>query len=438
MPASKVDSTLHGGGLLASHPEIIGSRRAGRKRVHWPIGLFLITLVVPWVFYFGPLRMSVYRIVLLLMLLPSIVMWLAGKAGRVRIADIAVLLYAFWATLSLSMNHGFDGVIQSAGIVFIETVGPYLLARCYVRSADDFYAVVRLLFGIVLFLLPFALFEFVSGQNVSRQLSGLILPTYPDEMEGRLDLTRVQSVFEHAILFGVFTGSILALVYVVLGFRKRFLSRFVMGGIVAVTSILSISAGPLIALVVQVFLLGWNGLLSAMRSRWVLLIALAAAVVLVIELVANRSAMDIFVSFFLFDSSSYWFRKLIWMYGVESVQNHPLFGTGMSEWDRPTWMASSIDNFWLFHAVRYGLPAAFLMQLAFFSVFLPVSFRKGLNPIQAEYRTGFLITMTAFFLVAWTVHFWGAAYVLFMFLMGSGVWLLDVQSNKRVVQVRNV
>ena len=114
--------------------------------------------------------MSVYRIVLLLMVLPCLGMWMAGKAGRIRIADIAVLLYSFWATLSLTVIHGLELSIQSSGIIFIETVGPYLLARCYIRDADDFYNVIQLLFRIVVLLLPFAVFEFVSGQNILREL----------------------------------------------------------------------------------------------------------------------------------------------------------------------------------------------------------------------------------------------------------------------------
>jgi O-antigen ligase len=200
-----------------------------------------------------------------------------------------------------------------------------------------------------------------------------------------------------------------------------------MTGIVAATSMLSVSSGPLTALVAQMFLVCWNGLLGALRFRWKLLIALVTAIVLLIEFVANRSVLDIFVSYFLFDPGSYWFRKVIWTYGTESVANHPIFGTGLNEWDRPVWMSSSIDNFWLFHAVRYGLPAAFLMPLAFFSIFLAVSRKKGLDRRQVEYRTGFLITMAAFFVVAWTVHFWDSAYVVFLFLMGSGVWMLDVK-----------
>src|SRR5262249_40946645 len=163
---------------------------------------------------------SVYRIVLLLMLLPCLVMWMAGKAGRIRIADIALLLYPIWATLSLSAIHGFELTVQSSGIIFIETLGPYLLARCYIRDADDLYNVVQLLFRIVVFvLLPFGILEFVSGQNVSRDLFAMILPTLTEAMPARLGLTRVQSVFDHPILFGVFTCSIFALVYLVLGYK---------------------------------------------------------------------------------------------------------------------------------------------------------------------------------------------------------------------------
>ena len=35
-----------------------------------------------------------------------------------------------------------------------------------------------------------------------------------------------------------------------------------------------------------------------------------------------------------------------------------------------------------------------------------------------------------FFFVGFTVHFWGPAYVWFMFLLGSGVWLLDAGSSE--------
>jgi hypothetical protein len=438
MQTGKVGSGFQASGLLGPRRRLLASQQ-GKTTINWPVALFLIALVVPWVFYFGTLRMAIYRIVLLVMILPCLVMWISGRAGRIRIADIALLLYSLWATVSLTVLHGIELSLQTSGIVFIETVGSYLLARCYIRDANDFYNVIKLLFRIVVFLLPFALFEFLSSQNVSREMFALILPTFTEAMPARMGLTRVQSVFDHPILFGVFTGSIVALVHLVLGYRMDLFQRFFMTGITAGTSILAVSSGPLIALIVQGFLLFWNGVLGAFKSRWKFLIFLLISISVTIEAVANRSLLDIVVSYFLFDPGSYWFRKIIWMYGTASVSNHPLFGTGLNEWERPEWMASSIDNFWLFHAVRYGLPAAFLMLLAFFSVFLAVSFKKGLDAKLSEYRTAFLITMTGFFVVAWTVHFWDAAYVIFLFLLGSGVWMLDVKPEQRSAsEVQNV
>jgi O-antigen ligase len=397
----------------------------------WPVFLFLSTLVVPWIIFIGPLRMSPYRIVLLAMVLPCLGMWMIGKAGHKRTADIALLLFWFWSALSFIVNNGLALTVEPIGIGFIETVGAYMLARCYIRDADDFCNVIQLLFGIVVLLLPFAIFEFVSGQNISRELFATIFPTLSEAMPGRMGLTRVQSVFDHPILFGMCTGSILALVHLVLGYQRGSFQRSFRTAIVAATALLSLSSGPVIMLASQVLLLTWNRLLRAIKMRWIILIGLVALMVLTIELVFNRSTMDIVVSYFLFDPGSYWFRKIIWQYGSASALNHPLFGLGMNQWERPEWMGSSIDDLWLFFAVRYGLPAAFLMLLTFFSICLTVGFKKGLDAKLIEYRTAFLITMTAFFLIQWTVHFWDASYVLFLFMMGSGVWMLDVEPKER-------
>ena len=138
-------------------------------------------------------------------------------------------------------------------------------------------------------------------------------------------------------------------------------------------------------------------------------------------MVANRSALNIIVSFLVFETASYWYRTLIWTYGSETVLNHPLFGVGLNDWERPAWMpAASIDNFWLYLAIRAGLPAAFLMLLAFLWIYLAVSLKKGLEGRLVEYRTGFLISMTGFFLVGWT----GA-------LLGCGLCSLSLPDGQR-------
>ena len=93
-------------------------------------------------------------------------------------------------------------------------------------------------------------------------------------------------------------------------------------------------------------------------------------------------------------------------------------------------MPPSIDDLCLLLAVKYGLAAPSFLLLALLSIFLQLGFKKGLDHRLDAYRTAFLITLTAFFIVAWTVSFWDAAYVLFLFLMGSGVWMLDVRSKE--------
>ena len=120
--------------------------------------------------------MSVYRIVLAVMILPCLKLWVSGKAGRIRTADVAVLLYCFWCMLSYFVNNG-AASIQTSGITFIETAGSYWLARCYIRGADDFYNMVRLLFRIVAFLLPFAIFQCVTGRNILLELFTAVMAT---------------------------------------------------------------------------------------------------------------------------------------------------------------------------------------------------------------------------------------------------------------------
>ena len=212
-------------------------------RLALPVTLFLVTLIVPWVIYLDALRMSVYRFVLIAMLLPCLLMWIYGKAGRLRLADFVLLLYTGWVAISLNENHALDEKAhsaQTAGIVFIETIGPYLLARCYIRDAASFRKMVRWLCWIVLFLLPFAVVEVVTGQDVLRELFAMISPVVElQEREVRLGLTRVVSVFEHPILYGVFTGSIVALVYLT---ERRM--RWLLAPAVAATSALALSAGP--------------------------------------------------------------------------------------------------------------------------------------------------------------------------------------------------
>ena len=126
------------GAISRARRHAISADRSGKKKLPWPARLFLAFLVVPWVVTVGPVSLSISRVILLAMILPCPSKWISGASGRMRVADIALLLFCLWSALSLVVVQGPTEAVKPAGILFVETMGAYLVARCYIRDADDF------------------------------------------------------------------------------------------------------------------------------------------------------------------------------------------------------------------------------------------------------------------------------------------------------------
>jgi hypothetical protein len=380
-----------------------------RSRLPWPATIFIVCTFIPclWIW-----------------------IWISGRAGGIRVPDIAIILFGGWAVLSLTMLYGMSAGMQSGGIIFVETVGAYLLGRCMVRGPDHFYALVRLIFWILAALSPFVIIEAVTNHNVSMAFFSKFALTHVVSLpDARWGLRRVQSVFEHPILFGISTSAALALVHMVLGERQSFVRRWRASSLVFVTASLSLSAGALVALVIQMFVIFWNWIFRNNANRWKLLWLFVLAMYVFISMISNQSVPGFLLTHFSFDASSAYYRILIWHFGSRSALNHPVFGTGFDSWDRPDWMPPSIDMFWLYNAIVFGIPAAILMLTAFASTVFPIGLRKTLPSQFIHIRVAYLAVMAGYFISGWTVHFWNATYVLFLFLLGSGAWLIDVKGD---------
>jgi hypothetical protein len=409
------------------------SRRAGASPAAgstgwpaWPVALLIVTLLIPWQIAIGPVALSMYRIALVIFAVPCLIRWATGKAGPIRLPDILFILYCVWCVIALVAVHGFDA-IESGGIHFIETFIAYLVGRCYIRSAADFRATARVLFLAVAAMLPFALMETVSGNKVMLELFSKVLPTLaPTGTELRLGFMRVQGPFEHPILFGVFCGGLLAITHGVLGRNVPFAQRWLMTGIVTVTATLSWSSGPILSIAVQMALLTWAFVLRNVAARWRILWALVLGAYIALDAVSNQPVPQLLTRF-AFDPWTAYYRLLIWEYGWQSISQNPLFGTGFGEWVRPAWMPPSIDMFWIVPAIRHGLPAFILFLGASIWLVLSIGFGRKHEGEISDYRTAYLVSITAFALAGCTVHFWNATYVLFMFLLGSGMWMRDAQ-----------
>ncbi len=414
--ASAIAAPQHAGPHAAS---------AARRRPAAPVCILLVALVIPWAVSFGPLSVSAPRLILLLMTPMCVFTLLSGKVGALRAVDVLLVLHCLWCVVAIGAVHGVGEAIESGGMLTIETLGAYLVARCYIRSSEDFRAAARLLFLILAAILPFAVVELLTGRKVLLDLFGAVLPTIEATYtEPRMGLTRVQGPFEHPILFGVFSASAVSLTYLVLGRSAGALRRWTMTGTVMFTALLSLSSGPLLTVMMQVALLFWNGLLKRVPARWGILWALGIVGYVALEIGSSQSVAQVLTRF-AFDPWTAFYRLLIFEYGWASVMAHPLFGTGFNDWLHPAWMTSSIDMFWLVPAVRHGLPAAILFLLAFFAATVGLGFKKCTDERVSDCRTAYLITLAGLFIAGCTVHFWMATYLLFLFIIGSGMWMLD-------------
>ena len=407
-------------------PAASGKDASVGKGVPLLVAVFIIGLVIPLFINIGPIRLTFYRIVLLLMFFPGLYYLLSGRVGRLRLPDFCVVGICIWSSLSFIVIHGLGPMVETIGILWIETLGAYLVGRAFIRTPAAFHATVRMLFWLAMLILPFAVFEAVTGRNMLLVLFSKIGPSYWDNpMERRLGLDRVQGIMPHPIHFGVFFLSLVGVVYYVLGYGRRWLSRVIRMLAVAVLGAMSLSSGPLVSFMAQLNLLLWDGMMKTVRQRWHILAGLGALGFIAIDLLSNRTPFHVVVEYLALNKHTAYNRIRIWQYGTDNIFANPLFGLGFNDWVRPSWMSSSADMFWIVPAMRHGIPVWILWLTLFFSIFLAVAYRRGLSERVGWYRTGYLVSMFGFFMVGWTVHFWVTPFAFFMFLLASGVWILD-------------
>lgn len=279
----------------------------------------------------------------------------------------------------------------------------------------------------VAFLVPMALFENQTDRRLVSEVVGILLPTYDDvDIPRRWGMERAQGTFEHPILFGVFcAGAVSPAIYV--WARNRGVVGKVMAALTMwVGTFTALSTGAYLAYGIQLILVFWDLATRKIRNRWRVLAGGFIFLYILIDLLSNRSPVQVFISYLTFNTGSSYNRVLIWRYGTQSVENNPLLGIGFNAWERAHWMSTSMDNFWLVVAVRYGLPALICMIWAFLWILIRVG-RVDLrgDPRLEAVRKAYLMGVAGLFLSMCTVHLWNATYVYMVFLVGSGVWFLD-------------
>lgn len=380
--------------------------------------IFILSLVVPIMIRVGPVLLMPHRIVLLLVFIPCLVRLLSGKAGGIIPADWLMFASTIWAMLALMVNHGVSNVIEPAGIHMVEFFGPYLVARVSIRSSKDFKSVVKCIFIIALVLLPLAALESLSKRN-------FILEKLPNSFPivfhpYRWGMRRAQTLFAHPIHFGLFAAFGLGIFWYCLGPAWK---RVAAVCAAIASTVFSLSSGALIAVVCQLAFIGWEATFKSFKARWKTFASIFAALYVFLELASNRGFFVLLVSYASFNTGSAYNRVLIWQFGMENVWANPIFGLGLREWARPSWMSQSADNFWLLLTMLYGIPA-FLFFASAIALLMYKTIKTPLSdPADWACKAGFLTLMGAIIIGGGTVHYWAGMMALVMFFFGSGAWV---------------
>lgn len=388
--------------------------------------IFLVGLLIPLIINAGGVRLSVYRLVLLAMFIPSLLRLVTGQVGRLLWPDYAVIVICVWSSLSLLVVHG--PIVETIGILVLETMGTYLIGRCYIRTPAAFLATCRLLLGLAIVMFPFAIMETITGSPFVLNIFDMVGRVYDYvPKDKRWGLTRVQGPFAHQIHFGLFFGVMAGLVFYVVGYGKAVFARLWRTAVVSITAALALSSGPLTALVAQVYMVFWDLVMRRVKSRWYILGGLVILAYITIDILSNRNPFQVFISYFAFNAHTAFNRIHIWNFGTASIFNNPVWGIGLSDnWVRPVWMSPSADMFWILPAMRHGIVVWIAYFTLLLSLCIPLAFRK-LSERLNSYRIGYLVSMAGFFMAGWTVHYWDAVFAFFMFFVGAGVWMLKYE-----------
>ena len=381
------------------------------------LALFFFTLLMPINIDIGGLRMTPSRLFLLVCAIPFGIQLLSGKAGRLTVVDGGMLACVLLMIVTLLYHHGPPELAYALSQA-VEVFGGYMAGRVLIRSVGDYHRFIRYFLIALLIMLPLAIYELYHYRMVLADFLHSAFSVVRKNDQSRFGLSRVQVVFPHSILYGLFCSLALASVYYI--YKGRFF-RMVLGAalVIAMTG-MSLSSGPLISIFLQTVLILWD---KITRGAWKLLAALAGSAFLFLQIFSNRGPVIIFIEKFTLDPATGWWRIYIWRFGTQSVRENPWLGIGLNDWDRPVWLTYSVDNFWLLMAMRYGLPCLCFLLTAFILHITFILRAKGLSEPARMVRKGYAITLVGLSFTMATVFVWDAMAVFVMFFMGAGAFL---------------
>lgn len=363
------------------------------------------------------LRLDSYRIFVLLAALPVIVAFLNRDIVTPNLSDLLFTLFTAWLFLTFLVIHGQERFNYAVMTALEYQIG-YMLARILIRGPRAYRFFLDALLVSFVVMLPILYVELFTNRQILQDVLGSIVPVSRKVgAEMRLNLFRSAGTMPHPILFGMFCSTFLAAM--LYRFRGAFSKQVFACAVVTAMTFASLSSAPLLSLMLQILLIAWA---VVMKGRWKLLILTFVAIYIFLELASNRGPIILLIETLTLSPRTAWWRVHVWNFGVDNVLANPIFGIGLNDWVRPSWLAPTVDNFWLNTALRHGLPAVIFLIAA-----LALHYRRvvtaGLSdPDLRSLRLGYLISLTGLFFTLATVFAWGPIVLIISFFFGAGAF----------------
>ncbi|WP_169053624.1 O-antigen ligase family protein [Alteraurantiacibacter aquimixticola] len=369
----------------------------------------------------GTVVLPAYRILLFAVMLLVIITIIRGQL-RWTLPDTLVCGIGLWIIIALFATMDVETAIQGGGSQFIDIVISYLCGRIAIRSPRDFRIFLVLIAPALGFIALMLALESITHSFIVQPLASAVTgqPVRLGAVE-RLGLMRAPGPFPHSILAGIFFGSFLPL-YALSGLRGW---PKITGFIASLCSFFTISSAALLALLAGFGLIFYSWLTEQISGiSWRLFVLACAVVMFVLELATKSGAFVLLVRYAALNSVSSYNRILIWNHGSASVRNHPFFGVGYNDWERPFWMLESVDNYWLWLAIQYGaLPSILLLAATVVAVYRLGRAASHSPRADRHLRMGVAISYSIFALGIISVAIWLSALVWFYALLGITVSL---------------
>jgi hypothetical protein len=396
----------------------------------------MLSLLVPLYFSVGPFALSPSKVLFLFTVPFLTVNLLRGSYGGFMWADGFIFAFIFWMAMAMFANHPPRVAVEFMGSNSLIILGGYLTARATIRTPEAFVGLIQFMLIVAILSLPFAIYESTTSRTT--------IPRWLDQLPGvfshgdvqhprRLGLFRTQFVFAHPIHYGLFCLVPFSLVYIGLaGIWSRF-RRSIAAFLLTICCVLSVSSGPLIALMAQIGLIIWFLAMRWTGVPWRIFAFIAVSSYIVIELLTERFGVYSIVERLALNRHTAFSRKILFEVGVEQIWRTPILGIGYSRLGGlPSWLSGSMDNYWLLLAVRFGIPTFLFFFAAFLIALIGVG-RRDLSAVPniRTLRLGWIFVMSSLGIALATVAIWGEIYSMIFLVLGSGLWIQTVNIDAR-------